>query len=187
MKKIIALLLIVMICVTCYTSCALAYSNSIRVQLDDSGTYHVTIDDAVFGLNGTGNYGSVFYVYSFGDAEIEFEQTKGSCSLLSYTKLFSGIAGTAEEWGKYKIRVFNLGTSQYSYYDWDDTYWNGSKTIELPSSGLYYVYVRPFTNHEMTDSYWLDQFAGWTSAPEWWIESFSNCHVYATYPGTACY
>lgn len=188
-KKNILIISILVCIMTCIPG-AFAYINDdIAWVKQDNGNNSSMIGfhNTDFSLWGNGNRGSVFYAYSRGNAKIEFKQTKGTCQLLSYTKLLSGIVGSAEEWGKYQIEVYRLGDPTYKNYYWDDTYFNSTQTIKLPDSGIYYVYVRPYTNSEMTGSYMMDQFAGWNNAPQWWIEDYSNCNLYTAYPGSSCY
>lgn len=137
----------------------------------------VYLPDTRIALEGNGEESIVFFVRSRGNAWIELCQTKGTCSELSYVKMFSGWAGEAKEWGKYEISVSHAESGTVEIYQWNDTYYNGSIRLELPYSGNYYVYVRPYTKQEMTDSWWLDSFGDWREPPYWWIDSTSCCTV----------
>lgn len=135
------------------------------------------IHDIVFQTYGNGEQAVVFFVKSNGNAWIELTQTKGTCSELSYVKMFSGFKGTAKEWGKYEIEVDHAGSSNNWVYQWDDTYDNETFRLEFMYPGDYCVYVRPYTKQEMTNSYLLDQFGAWREPPQWWISTYANCSI----------
>lgn len=135
----------------------------------------VGIPDAVLGFEGDGETRVVFFVRSYGNGWAELYQTQGTCSELSYVKMFSGFFGDAKEWGKYEIRVVHAESGMVRVYQWDDTYSNDHIRLEFPASGNYYVDVRPYTDEEMTASYMLDIFGDWNEPPRWWIERNNNC------------
>lgn len=179
MKKVLALIaaLCLMVAVVCTASADSFYWG-------EGWTYNVNISDARIRAYGDGENRSVFFVTSYGNGSIELCQCKGTCQELSYTKLLSGITGTAEEWGKYEIHVVDANGG-CTYYDWDSTFNNDSITLKFKKAGNYYVDVRPYTTAEMTDSYVFDMFAGWMQAPQWWIDDYNNCScsTYSPYYG----
>ena len=115
---------------------------------------------------------SVFYVISNGNCELYLSQNKGTCYELSYTQLINGLNGEATEWGKYHIYCSKLSNATSYHYDWDDTYWNGNYTVNLPESGLYKVEVVPYGRNEM--GYLIDVFNGWKDYPYWWVNGCSG-------------
>lgn len=172
MKKALAVLML-LCCMMSMVSVAMADVATFAWPRDYST---VSIPDAVVSNSpGDGETRQVFFVTSNGGAWIELKQTKGTCHELSYTKLWSGFIGTAQEWGKYEICVNHAETFNTVTYRWDDTYNNDTFRIEFPQSGHYYVYVRPYTDSEMTNSYLLDQFVGWVNPPTWWVNYWHNC------------
>ena len=186
MKRIL-LSILAMICLLFST----AYAADVYTSIENgyawihTGNGSVGIPNASFSITGNGNQTSVFFVESYGAATITLKQTKGKCTLLSYTKLWSGITGTAQEWGKYNIECHHLDTRTYTTYSWDDTYYNEDIKIKLNQTGDYYIIVKPFSNSEMTDSYVLDQFYGWENPPVWKISSYKGCNVLASPRATA--
>lgn len=133
--------------------------------------------EAIQSNSGDGETETVFFVQSYGKGKMTLSQIKGTCTELSYTKLFSGAMGTAEEWGKYTIEVAHEDSGTYKVYQWDKTFNNDSYTIKFDRPGAYYVYVRPYTQSEMTASWTLDRFGAWSEPPYWWIDSKSNCTI----------
>lgn len=136
----------------------------------------VSLDNTTPETSGDGEHSSVFFVYSFGNGSITLKQTKGTCHELSYTKLFSGFLGTAHEWGKFEITVVPQ-SGKKNVTQWDDTFFNGECEINLDKAGNYYIYIRPYSNQEITNSYFLDRFSGWEEPPTWHLSEFQNCNV----------
>ena len=122
---------------------------------------------------GDGVTETVFYVNSDGDASITFQQEKGKCQELSYTKLISGLTGEAEEWGKYHV-YYTIDGITYQE-DWDSTHFGQSFKLKLNRVGEYTIRVEPYTSSELTESYLLDQFVGWETPPTWWISRQERC------------
>ena len=124
-----------------------------------------------------------FYVESFGSAKLVFQQNPGECQEFTYNLLniLDGILGNCEEWGKYHIDITTPYGSCYRE-DWDKTYRGGNFEVKLDYAGIYSIQITPFTISEMTDSWSIDIFAGWTKQPNWWIYSQSNCNVYTSNP-----
>lgn len=122
---------------------------------------------------GDGNTETVFYAISDGEASITFQQEKGKCQELSYTKLFSGLTGEAEEWGKYHIYYTIDGLTFME--NWDSTHFGQTFRLKLTRVGEYTIRVVPFTASELTESYLLDQFVGWQTPPSWWISRQERC------------
>ena len=133
--------------------------------------------------SGSGNTSSYFWVDANGNASITFTQTEGTCTELSYTHLIDGILGQEEEWGKYHIFMTCGSTTQIR--DWDKTFNGDNFTVYLPHSGIWRIEVIPYTAQEMTDSWTLDTFVEWTSAPIWWISGTNNCSVDTQEPGSS--
>lgn len=127
-------------------------------------------------IEGNGRSSISFYVKSYGNASITFQQNKGTCTELSYTKIISGITGTAEEWGKYHI-YYTINGYSYST-DWNNTYGNETFRLDLDKAGDYMIEVIPYTDSEMTSSYVADVFLSWEDAPDWWISRRINCECY---------
>ena len=153
----------------------------VYLQLDDSGSRKIGLPNCDIALTGNGIRSSAFYLYSKGNASISFTQTKGTCVELNYNQLLQGISGGAQEWGKYEIEVVHIDSSAKYSYKWDNSYFNSSMKIKLDKNGLYYIYIRPFTQSEMNNSYLITQFGSWENPPEWWIDSTSNCEVSTEY------
>lgn len=128
--------------------------------------------------SGSGADTSVFFVESYGNAKVVFNQSEGMCHELSYTHLVDGIQGDEEEWGKYHIYVYTPYGSSY-VEDWDKTFNGGSYTLSLNGAGIYRIRVVPYTGSEMTDSWTLDKFISWTTYPRWWISEQRNCSCMA--------
>lgn len=121
---------------------------------------------------GDGSYTSKFYVVSNGNCKLKFAQNKGKCYELSYTKLISGVKGEASEWGKYHIYYTYLGGGSRNEAKWDDTFNNGSYTLNLSNSGIYEIQVVPYENYEI--EYMIDVFLNWTTYPNWWVDNCTN-------------
>lgn len=184
-KKIIVVL--VMVCML--FSAALAADITTEIAYGHAWIYTSNgtagIPDATFDISGSGNRTSVFFVSSSSASTVTLSQTKGECLLTSYTKPLNGFTGTAQEWGKYRIDCVHLDSWSTTSFTWDNTYFNETYTLTLTAPGDYYVVVTPFTADEMTDSYLLDQFNGWTTPPYWTVTSCMNCSVYVTPSSTS--
>lgn len=146
-----------------------------------------------YALYGDGATTTCFYVESYGDAKIWLTQTEGLCHELSYTHLIDGLEGDEEEWGKYHFYISAPNGAQ-SVWDWDKTFHGQDFTLTLSGTGIYTIRVVPFIGSEMTQSWTLDQFIGWTVLPQWRITSWQNCAVseksFRQYSGTVeirCY
>lgn len=179
MKKIAAVMMLLCLLLS---MTSVASADTLRFKWGSKNSY-VGIQDAKLSRSGNGKKTSVFFVTATSkNAQIKLSQSKGTCSLLSYTKFLSGLKGTAKEWGKYEIRVVHAESHTLKVYRWNKTYNNGTYTIKLPKTGRYYVIVRPYTSQEMTKSYLCDIFAGWTKAPQWNIKSYSKCQISVVSP-----
>ena len=180
MKKNIVCAILILVSIF-QISMALANEDYAYIQLDRSGSRRTGFPNTNVSLSGNGDCGAVFYLYAEDNASIELQQKKGTCQILSYSKLISGLLGNAEEWGKYEIKVVGITNSSVNIYQWDSTSNNGNKKIKIREQGLYYVYVRPYTNNEISDSYLTDVFLSWIDPPEWWIGTKNNCKVSTEY------
>ena len=178
MKKSIWLLIIAALLLSYVTSALADQYTYIQTNIDGARTGYLNADIA---FNGNGTRGSLFYVNSDGKGKLVLEQKKGECYTLGYSQLIQGITGRAEEWGKYEIEVNDLDAHTYRTYQWDNTYNNDTFTISLEKSGRYYIYVRPYTQSEMTSSYTITQFGSWNTPPRWWIKERRNCTVSTEY------
>ena len=130
--------------------------------------------ETVQATSGNGKDTVRFFAESYGNAKIWFRQTEGQCYELSYTHMVDGLQGDEEEWGKYHITVRTPSGYEYTE-DWDDTFGNETYVLKLPNAGRYMITVTPFTQSEMTASWLLDKFNGWSRQPSWWIDSCENC------------
>lgn len=130
----------------------------------------------VYALNGDGETTVRFFVESYGNAEINLQQTEGKCQELSYTHLIDGILGEEEEWGKYYFYI-TAPNGAYSAVTWNKTFHGDEFTLNLSGVGIYQIEVVPFTADQMTESWTLDRFVGWTVLPRWRIASYRNCSV----------
>ncbi len=129
-----------------------------------------------YATSGNGSDSTCFFVISNGNASVKLRQTEGMCHELSYTHLIDGIQGDEEEWGKYHIYVSTPNGSTY-VEDWDKTFNGDSYTVYLSGTGTYLILVVPYTAGEMTESWTLDKFLGWTTEPYWWVDETSNCYT----------
>ncbi|MBR4081178.1 MAG: hypothetical protein IKK21_05285, partial [Clostridia bacterium] len=162
MKKVIALFMIVCL-LTAMIPCAYAVQFPFGYK---GNIWSFSVGDAKLNTRGDGKSASVFFVTtSYTNGKITLKQSKGTCTLLSYAKLISGIKGTAKEWGKYTITVYHAESATTKQYNWSKTYNNDSYTLKLPKAGNYYIVVRPFTAQQMTKSYLCDRFISWNKAP----------------------
>ena len=182
MKKCIRILAVTVLLTLCMAGAAADQYTYIQTNISGSRTGYLNADIAI---SGDGTRGSLFYVNSDGNGELVLEQTKGECYSWDYTKIISGVIGSAEEWGKYEIEVNDLDAHTYRTYQWDKTYYNDSFTVPLEKSGRYYIYVRPYSQSEMTASYTVTQFDSWNTPPRWWIKTRKNCTVSTEYTPSA--
>lgn len=140
--------------------CALAVSGSAAAE--------------TYGLSGDGKTTVSFYVESHGKSSLILKQRQGTCTETSYTKAWEGITGTAEEWGKYHIKVMKPSGSYYTE-EWDSTFNGEEYTIRFQDAGIFCVTITPYTQREMSDSWTLDIFGSWNVPPHWWIDMGVNC------------
>ncbi len=131
-----------------------------------------------YSTSGDGKETSIFFVESYGNAVLNFSQTQGKCQELTVNALgwYEALTGEKEEWGKYHIYVETPSGGTYCE-DWDKTYNGGSFTLNLNNTGTYMIKVVPYTANEITGSWTVDIFAGWTAYPQWWVSGRSNCSV----------
>ena len=127
-------------------------------------------------VSGTGDNTTVFYVKAYGNSKVYLSQTKGECAELSATQLIEGLFETADEWGKYHIRIDELNRNTSTFEEWDETFFGGSYTISL-NSGTYRITVTPYTSDEINASWTLDKFGWWSTAPQWWVNETKNCSL----------
>lgn len=174
MKKNIWILALIVLLSLCTSNAIAEQDTYFQIKNNVTKCYR----NADISLNGDGRRGSLFYVNSDGNGELVLEQTQGFC----YSSGFiAGVAGYAEEWGKYEIEVHSLDTFACSTYQWNKSYFNDTYTIQLNKSGRYYIYIRPYTQTEMTRSYTATTFSNWNIPPRWWIKSKKNCTVSIEY------
>lgn len=157
-----------------------ATADSVSFRWGKTGA-NVQLEDASFGASGTSEAGRVFFVYSSGDGQIELVQTKGTCTELGLTwEALKGLSGKGQEWGKYEVTVVHAESGRKSVYQWADAKDNSTFTLSFSSSGNYYVYVRPYTNEEMEDSYRILVFSAWKMPAQWKIGKREGCTVSVT-------
>ncbi len=114
-------------------------------------------------------------------ATIHFAQEEGLAYERSVTHFIDGPRGQEEEWGKYHI-YYRLNGSSWRCVNWDKTRNGGSFDLYLNGTGVYIVWVVPYSAQEMTDSWTMDTFERWNLAPNWWIGWTRNVESYS---GTA--
>ena len=161
--------IMIAICILTVFSCTAALANGdwVNVNGESRQVYWRTY--------GNGNEISIFQVVvKNAPATIYFAQEEGLCYEASHTHVFDGPMGKEEEWGKYHVYYRRTDSNQIYRKDWDKTRHGGSFELYLNNTGVYYVWVVPYTAGEMTDSWLLDTFLSWNRTPRWWIEGATN-------------
>ena len=110
-------------------------------------------------------------VYSSHTGSITFQQQKG---IAVERSVFNWLTDDNQEWGKYHI-YYMLEGGCVEMEDWDDSFHSDEYTLYLKNNGLYTVWVVPFTNEEINDSYLVDHFENWKKAPYWNIKTANYC------------
>lgn len=168
-KTTTRMIVCLMVCILAVMACvpALAQGNTRRVNGRVWPVY--------WRNTGNGEEISIFQVaVTKAPATISFAQEEGLCYEASYTHYFDGKDGLEEEWGKYHVYYRLKDGGRVSCKDWDKTRKGGKFDLYLNQTGVYYVWVVPYTAQEMTDSWTLDTFKSWNRTPRWWIEGTSN-------------
>ena len=126
--------------------------------------------------NGNGNEISAFQVAVWrAPVTVTFYQEEGLCYEDSYTHYFDGRNGKEEEWGKYHI--YYMVNGMLGSAEWDSTFKSQKFELYLNSTGVYRVWVVPYTAAEMTASWTLDTFIRWNKAPHWWTSCSSGGEI----------
>ena len=169
-KKIITkLVMLMVVCSLMMLSCAAAFADG------ETRTICGETRRAYWRGQGNGSEISIFQVaVQNAPATVYFEQEEGLCYEVSHTHVFDGPSGKEEEWGKYHVFYKLAGTNQIQYVNWDKTNRGGEFELYLNNTGVYYVWVVPYTAQEMTDSWLLDRFQSWNRTPRWWISGISS-------------
>ena len=97
----------------------------------------------------------------FGNGQLLFRQEKGIAEERSVLNWLD----SNQEWGKYHI-YYRINGQVYCE-EWDSSYNSEEYTLYLNQTGDYLIWVVPFTNSEMNDSYTVDHFDRWEKAPKW--------------------
>jgi len=133
----------------------------------DGGPYYVYSNGTRFPFYnrtyGNGSEVSAFEVdVPYGSGTLRFTQEKG---IAVERSVLNWLTDDNREWGKYHIYYMINGVVRCE--DWDDSYNSGEYSLYLNETGRYIVWVVPFTNEEINDSYTVDHFERWSKAPTW--------------------
>ena len=112
---------------------------------------------------GNGSEVSAFEVkVPYGNGTLRFTQEKG---IAVERSVLNWLTDDNQEWGKYHIYYKVNGIVRCE--DWDDSYNSGEFNLYLNETGTYVIWVVPFTNEEINNSYVVDHFERWNKAPKW--------------------
>jgi len=113
---------------------------------------------------GTGSEVSAFRLnVKFAPATITFTQTEG---IADERSVFNWTSGKTE-WGKYHI-YYRVNDTTYRT-DWDASFNSDTFKLYLNYTGEYLIWVVPFSNEEINDSYAVDHFECWKKVPRWTV------------------
>lgn len=169
--KLITMLLV--ICMLGVLACAPALADGEYI------TFNGEARPAYWRTDGNGNEISVFQMAVYrAPITITFKQEEGLCYENSYVHFIDGPSGQEEEWGKYIVCYKLEGSSSFDYVLWDKTWHGGEFELYLNRTGVYYIWLVPYTAEEMTQSWFNDTFYSWNRAPYWWIDHVSGGAYY---------
>ena len=161
--------IMITICILAVFSCSAAFADGdwVNVNGESRQVYWRTY--------GNGNEISIFHVVVYdAPATIYFEQEEGLCYEASHTHVFDGPMGKEEEWGKYHVYYRRADSNQTHCKEWDKTWHGDTFELYLNNTGIYYVWVVPYTAREVTDSWLLDTFHSWNRTPRWRVTGVTN-------------
>lgn len=125
-----------------------------------------------FRTYGNGAETSAFHVVVYNaPATLTFRQTEGIANERSVLNWISG----KTEWGKYHIYCVLNGCLDKTD-DWDSSFNSEEHVLYLNHTGTYDIYVVPFTDKEINDSYTVDHFENWSKVSSWWIAQRTGCY-----------
>ena len=170
MKRTISRAVVLMvICILAVLSCSAAFADG------ESMTFNGKTRRVYWRTNGNGEEVSVFQVaVTKAPGTVYFYQEEGLCYEDSITHYIDGKNGKEEEWGKYHIYYRLIDSNNVRCVDWDKTRRGSEFELYLNNTGIYYIWVVPYTAQEMTNSWTLDTFISWNKAPYWRVYNWSN-------------
>ena len=156
MKKLISFVLLLAL----LSVAAISFADSMPPYVQSRGTLFPFYNRTY----GNGAEVSAFEVnVPFGNGTLKFTQEKG---IAVERSVLNWLTDDNQEWGKYHIYYKVNGNIRC--VDWDDSFDSGEFYLYLNETGKYVVWVVPFTNEEINDSYVVDHFERWNKAPQWY-------------------